>query len=146
MPIVAAYEMLAKKLAFHTGSEVTFNPAFFFYFSVCLLQKKWELNSKRERRGRRRDRLGILSPSSFPHYLIHIFNLGKNRTVRNKNSLFVASEQGLDTSIQANIQTAATKVTDIGWLLSLGAFAFSKKSKYFQKSERFSSLICEYIV
>ena len=50
----------------------------------------------------------------------------------------VASEQGLDTSIQANIQTAATKVTDIGWLLSLGASAFSKNPKNFQKSERFS--------
>ena len=46
MPVVAAYEMLAKKLAFHTGSEVTFKPTFFFYFSVSWLQKKWKLNSK----------------------------------------------------------------------------------------------------
>ena len=46
MPVVAAYEMLAYKLAFHTGSEVTFNPTFFFYFSVSWLQKKWKLNSK----------------------------------------------------------------------------------------------------
>ena len=34
----------------------------------------------------------------------------------------------MDTSIQANIQTAATKVTDIGWLLSLGA-DFGNKNK-----------------
>ena len=38
VPVVAAYGMLAYRLAFHTGSEVTFNPTFFFYFSVSWLQ------------------------------------------------------------------------------------------------------------
>ena len=49
MPVVAAYGMLAYRLAFYTCSEVTFNPTFFFYFSVCLLQKKRELNSRGEK-------------------------------------------------------------------------------------------------
>ena len=34
MPVVAAYGILAYRLAFHTCSEVTFNPILFFYFSV----------------------------------------------------------------------------------------------------------------
>ena len=34
MSVVAAYGMLAYRLASHTGSEVTFNPTFFFYFSI----------------------------------------------------------------------------------------------------------------
>ena len=62
----------------------------------------------------------------------------KSAPKERSHPISVASEQGLDTSIQANIQTAATKVTDIGWLLSLGASAFSKNPKNFQKSERFS--------
>ena len=65
VPVVAAYEMLAKKLAYHTCSEVTFNPTFFFYFSVCLLQKNWELNTNGERRGKG-GRDWAFSPLFFP--------------------------------------------------------------------------------
>ena len=42
MPVVAAYGMLAYRLAFYTCSEVTFNPTF-FYFRGPFLN---ELNSK----------------------------------------------------------------------------------------------------
>ena len=87
MSVVAAYGMLAYRLASHTGSEVTFNPTFFFYFSVCMLQKKWELNSRREK-GEKSEEIGRSLPLFFLHYyLILIFNLGKDRTVRNKKIL-----------------------------------------------------------
>ena len=49
MPIVAAYEMLAKKLAFHTCSEVTSATCFFFLFlSVGSRGKNWYFMLKKE--------------------------------------------------------------------------------------------------
>ena len=38
------------------------------------------------------------------------------RTRKMKKDIFVASEQRLDASVQANIQPAATKVTDMAYL------------------------------
>ena len=86
MPVVAAYGMLAYRLAFYTCSEVTFNPTFFFYFSVCMLQKKWELNSRREK-GEKSEEIGRSLPLFLPHYLVLIFNLATDENRRNKRIL-----------------------------------------------------------
>ena len=63
---------------------------------------------------RARRELQLPSQNSRNHYL----NLNKiqSKTDRetNRHPIFVASEQGLDASARANIQTAATKVTNIG--------------------------------
>ena len=97
----------------------------------CAVAVEDELNSKWEDLGtktlafypyhfnlttnfRARRELQLPSQNSRNHYL----NLNKiqSKTDRetNRHPIFVASEQGLDASARANIQTAATKVTNIG--------------------------------
>ena len=85
VPVVAAYEMLAKKLAFHTCSEVTFNPTFFFYFSVSWLQQKWKLNSRRERRGEDGRYQGILASYVGIHVSYKILRQYINDSLYNHN-------------------------------------------------------------
>ena len=65
----------------------------------------------------------------------------KSATKESLSPIFVASEQGLDASGQANIQTAATKVTNIGDRLSLvvsvlplSAVNWKLSGKYWLKS------------
>lgn len=47
MPVVAAYGMLAYRLAFHAGSEVTFNPTLFFLFLFACSRSKSGINAAR---------------------------------------------------------------------------------------------------
>ena len=53
----------------------------------------------------------------------------KSATKEKPCPIFVASEQGLDASVQANIQTAATKDTNIGHGFSLVASIWLEKTK-----------------
>lgn len=47
VPVVAAYGMLAYRLAFHAGSEVTFNPTLFFLFLFACSRSKSGINAAR---------------------------------------------------------------------------------------------------
>ena len=54
-------------------------------------------------------------------WILILLQQPKSAAKASLSPVFVTSEQGLDASGQANIQTAATKVTNIGERLALAA-------------------------
>ena len=65
------------------------------------------------------------NPQIFPHSVLIQPNPAIVSPRRDRYPIFVTSEQGLNVSVYASIQAAATKVTNIGYLSLLGCQLFS---------------------
>ena len=53
--------------------------------------------------------------------ILYLLQLPKTASQERRYPIFVALERGLNASAEANIQPASDRVTNIGYLLSLGA-------------------------
>ena len=61
---------------------------------------------------------------SSPNFSTNLLKQPENRSLRIQSSIFVVWEQVLDASAKANIQHAATKITNIeDWILRLRLFS-----------------------
>ena len=71
----------------------------------------------------------ILSFMSSPANLFaNLLEEPRNRSLRIQSAIFVVWEQVLDVSVEANIQRAATKITNIEiWILRLRLFSIANK-------------------
>ena len=69
-------------------------------------------------------RIISISPVFFHKFFNKFAELKQAEPPEKIYPISVASEQGLDTNAQARIQTAATKDTDIGYILSGGSSVY----------------------